>query len=227
MRVAGDPAGRYDKSGISRDVCNPPIGGNFTIEPPHSAEPFAFDLDTYNLIRNWLGGLLRLRFKSDYNNNSEMVQAINDLGQAFYSAQLVSPNITHAWQMKGPADTFDGLATSMTNYMRKASGASLAAKGTATKMQIIVRARWEWSILLVALLALTLGFLVLTIVLTLKRGVLIWKSSSLAHVLHGLDDESCKALTARRFDQLETKAKGFSMKINSDGGRHRLCGVQS
>lgn len=84
----------------------------------------------------------------------------------------------------------DRIAMSMTNHMRNTADTKSAAVGTAFRMQTIVRARWLWATFPVVLLALTVAFLLATVLVTFRNKVPIWKSSSLASLLHGLDDDT-------------------------------------
>ncbi|UJO13498.1 uncharacterized protein CLAFUR5_03523 [Fulvia fulva] len=207
-------------------TCNVLIPRKLELRPPGDDTSYIYNLDSYNLLRNWLGFVLQLVYSSGYNTQFLMAQSRNDVPQAFYSTQLEHANATQAWEMRGPSAIMERVATSLTNHVRSAGAEEQSVAGTAFTAQNLVHARWEWAILPLVLLGLTVCFVVVTITLTARRGLPLWKSSSLAHVLHGLDDDSSDAMTANRSDQLESKAKGFTMKMDLELERWRLRGLR-
>lgn len=90
--------------------------------------------------------------------------------------------------------TMQALAMSMTHLLRTqktlANGTS-TAKGLAWSSMTYVHVRWMWLILPAVLLALTLVFLIGTILMSAASGVAIWKSSTLALLqIRLVDDET-------------------------------------
>ena len=82
----------------------------------------------------------------------------------------------------------EGLATSMTSYLRNVGGNNeTTAIGTTSKMETYVHVRWAWLGLPIGLLILSTIFLIITMITSKRRGFAIWKTSSLAMLFHGLD----------------------------------------
>ncbi|MCJ1284554.1 hypothetical protein MMC26_003887 [Xylographa opegraphella] len=88
----------------------------------------------------------------------------------------------------------DGLAVSMTNYLRQSanSGAESQAQGTAYSLIVHVHIRWAWLALSGLLIAPAIGLLVTTMILSMRKGLPIWKSSSMDTILHGPDNGCAK-----------------------------------
>lgn len=192
------------------------LNGNVTLHPPGQDESFAIKLDTYNLLRTWLGTRLTMSFASGFDSSSS-----SDISQALYTSllntsQIRDVNSTGEISVQSPALLMDRMAMGVTNYMRNSADNASAASGTAYRVQSIVRARWIWASFPIALLTMTAGFLLSVAIVSTRARVPIWKSSSLASLLHGLDDESCQAMVASRFDHIETNAKGFVMSMKPD-----------
>ncbi len=129
---------------------------------------------------------------------------------------------------------FDNLATAMTNNMRQkwvseVSGlpGGAPAHGIAWRTETYVRVYWAWMALPIALLALTLVFLIATMTQNHRCKVMAWKSSSLAVLLHGVTDEDQRTfggpLTQSR--EMNELAKGVAVQLRpeSDGMRLRLA----
>lgn len=192
------------------------LNGNVTLRPPGQNESYAIKLDTYNLLRTWLGTTLTMAYSSAFNGASS-----SDISQAVYvsllnSSQIRVVNNTGDILVQSPEPLMDRIAMGMTNHMRNSADKASAAAGTASEAKTIVRARWMWAIFPVALLTMTIGFLLSTVVVSVRTQTPIWKSSSLASLLHGLDDDSCQAIAASRFDQVEMNAKAFAMSMKQD-----------
>lgn len=77
-----------------------------------------------------------------------------------------------------------------------------------------------------ALLVLTFGFVLTTVTTSAINRIPIWKSSSLASLLHGLDEGSCQAITAQKLDDMECNAKAYTMAMRRDNARWLLEGRQ-
>lgn len=112
-------------------------------------------------------------------------------------------NVTHHMQR---------LATVMTNAMRQSSNDS--ALGESFSQETYVEVRWVWLILPLALLGLTLIFLVGTVVRTSMESerVGVWKNSAIATLLYGLPDEMQQKIAASH-GQGTPRAKAKEMNV--------------
>ncbi|MCJ1386104.1 hypothetical protein MMC17_009229 [Xylographa soralifera] len=97
-----------------------------------------------------------------------------------------------------------GLATSMTNYLRELgnSGNDSQAQGAAYALIVHVHIRWAWLALSGILVVLSIGLLIATMILSVRSGLPVWKSSSLDTIFHGpgngsgmMDRSATKAIT--------------------------------
>ena len=90
-----------------------------------------------------------------------------------------------------PAASINQLATamgqSMTVNMRTRPDNMILVQGTAFQGLSVVRIHWPWISMPIALLALTLLLLMLTICSTRKHRLEAWRNDALAMVLHGID----------------------------------------
>lgn len=86
----------------------------------------------------------------------------------------------------------ENLAISMTNYLRQtnSNGAESVGIGSAHTLEVHVRVRWAWLALSGALILLSIGLLIATIILSARTSSPVWKSTSLETLFHGLDDNT-------------------------------------
>ncbi|KAF1952530.1 hypothetical protein CC80DRAFT_479340 [Byssothecium circinans] len=108
------------------------------------------------------------------------------------------------------------LATAITNVMRSNPTVDRVI-GDAFSMEAYVLVRWEWLILPLSLLLLSLLFLVATMKKTSKEGV--WKTSAIATLLYGLPDDMQKKITATANEGTpRAKAKELKVKLHATQG---------
>ena len=210
---------------------------NMTLRPPGQDQSFTIDLYTLATIRNWINETFRISILADYARQispyfETTTNEGQDIAQAFFNDQtrtLGSKRTVFNYTVPttaGPKPLLDEIAKSMTTYIRDIGRPDMAATGSAHTEQIVVKVRWYWAIFPVVVLVLTFCFTISTIALSLMRGVPIWKSSSLATLLHGLDKTFCETLTAKRLDNMEINAEDHVMRMQSEAesGRWRLEG---
>ena len=103
------------------------------------------------------------------------------------SGSAFSSDVIHAlYNSKDYSKSIENLATSMTNNIRQQNDSgSSPFEGIAYKTETYVHVRWSWFAYSATVLALSLLYLLGTIIESRDRDVLIWKSSSLALLLHG------------------------------------------
>lgn len=109
------------------------------------------------------------------------------------------------------------IALSLTAHMRNLTGETAA--GTTQTVEQYVYARWGWAILPLILLALSLVFLITTIVLNAVRHIPTWRSSALPSLIYSLDEATTAAIAAHgpRLKALEEEAGQHTMAICTDG----------
>lgn len=112
-------------------------------------------------------------------------------------------------------DRVESIAISLTNYALEASGDTVL--GYAISTETYVRVRWRW-IIFPALLELgSLVLLILTIVLSRRKRVPIWKSSILAVIYHqveGLGERETHV--TERLSGMEASAKTAAVQLSSN-----------
>lgn len=123
----------------------------------------------------------------------------------------------HPWSPSSDiAQHVDRLATVITNNMRQSS--SDAITGKAFSQETYVEVRWVWLILPLALLGLTLIFLLGTVIRTSIESdrVGVWKNSAIATLLYGLPDEmQHKISTSQGNGTPRAKAKEMNVRMLS------------
>ncbi|KAK0312714.1 hypothetical protein LTR01_002376 [Friedmanniomyces endolithicus] len=197
---------------------------NFTLTPPDADVTYTVDRLTFDLLRFWVGTSL---FSGDimaYHSGGPAQWDIDDVAERFYNelTDQLGRNVTilgHNVPMAGvPGRLMTQIATSLTTFMRQSEDASHSVVGDATYVTSFVQARWYWLVSPVLLLLMIFCFMLSTIILSAHRGIPTWKSSSLAVLIHGLDELSCRAMTDVRLDKMETKASDFRMTVQQDRG---------
>lgn len=90
------------------------------------------------------------------------------------------------------ASLMDGLATSVTGFMRQSDNRGnlkdRTTTGVALKHETYLHVRWAWIVLPAVALILSVLFLIMTMILASKQRIPVWKSSSLPVLFHGLVD---------------------------------------
>jgi hypothetical protein len=122
--------------------------------------------------------------------------------------------------------SMDNLAISMSNHIRNTGGSSTltssnntstTAKGTGLGMETYVHVRWAWLTLPVACVVSTLFFLISVILQTRRQGTLVWKSSVLAYLFHGLDRTSVRETSAEQVTEMTGAAAQVKVRLERDG----------
>ncbi|KAK1813629.1 polynucleotide adenylyltransferase [Friedmanniomyces endolithicus] len=192
---------------------------NFTLTPPGANFTYTVDRMTFDLLRFWMtGGLFSTTIAAGPFWDLEAVAA------RFYNEltdQLGGNKTIFGYNIRptaGPGRLMTQVATSLTTFMRQSENPSHSVVGNTIYVKSFVQARWYWLISPVSLLLLILFFMLSTITLSARRGIPTWKSSSLAVLIHGLDELSCRAMTDIRLDKMETKASEFRMAVQRDQG---------
>lgn len=193
---------------------------NVTLSPPWTAENFTVDSASFAFLRSWLFQplLFGLRFNpfiSNIDNGQDEAEIIFGIQKrmnntATSAAEVLSQRIA------------DGLTLAMRTMADKDTG----APGAAHENRAFVEARWIFAVLPIALVVATGLFLAATLAITVHRGVPVWKSSALATLAHGLQDESSGCITADRLDAIEHKARARCMTAEEAGGQWRFASAE-
>ena len=188
---------------------------NFTMRPPGQDTVYSVDAATILLLKTWLVPIAN-KFGDGADDDEGL---LGDLGEALFDEQPTttgSPeDLNHTTQVVGPGPDFARVCDIVTAYIRKRAGPGTALIGTSYTMQTYVHVQWWWAALLVALVISTFAFMLSTLIITIRHGMPIWKSSSIATLAHGLDETTSGSLTDKKLGTMEDHAKDFKM-INDD-----------
>ena len=181
---------------------------NSTIKPPNDSQAYKIDGATSILVREWVQKTL----DGSVSRLTDPKTPIRDVAQVLFA--------------EGLAPAYRRIATSLTAEIRNL--ASEHVVGTTQVAEVYVEVRWEWLILPAAVLALTLVFMSVTMVMCMLKDVPVWKSSPLPALIYSLDKEysSMIAVQAPVLSKLEEGAKQFSMAMNKDEEMWQLEGSE-
>ena len=122
-----------------------------------------------------------------------------NIANALYHA----PNIT---------DTVSRIATSMTNRVRLGQNAT-AAHGITYQDVTFIHVRWIWLSLPALVVLLANALLLVSILLNGQRRTVLWKSSSLALLFHGLEGWHRCELDGDKASQIESDARSMRAQL--------------
>lgn len=115
------------------------------------------------------------------------------------------------------------LTKNLNIQMRQAANVNTSVVGTAWKTETYVLVRWEWLSLPIALLFLTLVFLVTSIFKNTKSHISPWKWSTTAIILYGLAAEHHeKHAVYERQDEMDAVAQGLKIKLQKTNNGREL-----
>ncbi|KAL5438823.1 hypothetical protein PMIN06_010145 [Paraphaeosphaeria minitans] len=129
-------------------------------------------------------------------------------------------NLTYNPFMYGNITThLDRMTTSITNAVRAYSRDTDMVSGLAFDLESIVVVRWPWLILPLGLLSLTAVFLLATIIRSAREGGKVYKTSAIATLLYGFNDDMQKKMESEKVQGTpREKAKVLKTKWNPSGG---------
>ena len=194
---------------------------NFTITPPDQSLTYSVDTLTMWVVKTWLRGLTS-GLTYTVTPNSVSLATSEDKGQFFFTAQKIVENGTSRYS--GPEPVFARMAEIFTAQIRNMASLEYAVAGIAQTAKTFVETRWWFCVLPVALVGLTFTFLLLTIFISVRNDIPIWKSSVLAILAHGLDETTSSAIAANKLDATEDCANRSEMVIGTKGSNWRLKG---
>ncbi|KAH7032197.1 hypothetical protein B0J12DRAFT_582831 [Macrophomina phaseolina] len=167
---------------------------NTTIVPPGSDTLYEVGFVARNAINNYFGSL----WEGNVTGSVGETSASNDLVEALYT--LGDSGVGDGTpKPEGMNTTMQAVAKSITKLLRtqqngagsvgSVTGSTSTAKGEAWQTETYVHVRWWWLAFPAGMLALTLIFLLGTILSSAASGVAVWKSSTLALLQIRLVDE--------------------------------------
>ena len=110
------------------------------------------------------------------------------------------------------------VANGLTHTLQKTPNSTLHY-GEVLEAETYVKVRWLWLVPTFMLALLTTLLLIITITLTSRYGVPVWKSSGLVYLFYGLDGWDKEELQVDSHRDMQKKAKGMSghLKKNEAG----------
>jgi len=144
-------------------------------------------------------------------------------GETFFDTDVVTAFYWNYYEYaSGLSMLMQDLATSMTVSLRSFNGAVPAA-GTALRDETFVHVRWGFIALPVLVVILTALFLAAMMWRSRRSGAGLWKSSALAMLLHGVDEETRREFSgAENLQQEERVAKGVMVQLDNGEGMQAL-----
>lgn len=146
------------------------------------------------------------------------------------------------FQKNDPEYIFTHLAKAMTTYIRSVDPMQQVTDGqsdspwtvrnvqpvvgTSTALHVYIAVRWPWLIFTGAILVCTLVFFALVVMQSAKDGVVVWKSSPLALLFHGLHLENKERCEPMNLAGMEQRAKQIRVQLRDGGSSAKLeeCG---
>ncbi|KAH6625727.1 hypothetical protein C7974DRAFT_396605 [Boeremia exigua] len=131
----------------------------------------------------------------------------------------MGPLVNALWASQNLTETFDHVARSLTNQVRKtATNASHInqVEGTTQKWETHVRVRWAYLAFPAAMIALGIVYVLLTIVESTRLHLPAWKESALPSLLHGLDSETQSLLRNAQSQAAGMKANETVVRFGYD-----------
>lgn len=137
------------------------------------------------------------------------------------------------FQKNDPEYILKHLAQAMTTYIRSVdpkqqvtegkSNSSWSVReaqsivGISTALHVYIAIRWPWLTFTGAILILTLVFFVLVVMQSSKDGVVVWKSSPLALLFHGLQLEDKQRCEPMSLAGMEHRAREIKVQLREGG----------
>lgn len=156
------------------------------------------------------------------------MESIADLLENLFSTDLMLQTVyDHLTVDFGIANTFykadnlsqtiDNIATSMTNTIRQ-SQSSTQVVGQAFRDETFIRVRWSWLILPATLVSLTALILQATIIINRRYKAMLWKSSTLPLLYHGLDPPV--DVPVEKLSQVEVMTAAITAQLRTTEGNN-------
>jgi hypothetical protein len=111
--------------------------------------------------------------------------------------------------------TLADIAKAMTTHVRLADGHA-DINGTSTSNYTVIVVNWYWLIYMVAMVLLSLTFFVTAMVFASEKSEVVWKSSSLAVLMHGLEGFDRTQLDHKSLTEMSKAAKELWAQLKED-----------
>lgn len=111
--------------------------------------------------------------------------------------------------------TLADITTAMTNRIRLADGYE-NIDGTSTSIHTVIKVTWYWLIYMVAMVLLSLAFFVTAMLFAGEKSKAVWKSSSLAVLMHGLEGFDGAQIDHRSLTKMSKAAKELWAQLKED-----------
>ncbi|KAF2678905.1 hypothetical protein K458DRAFT_315808 [Lentithecium fluviatile CBS 122367] len=182
-----------------------------------SGDPYLLGMGALLSIRGWFSAIFTNG--SATRTTTDFIRSITDpdravvvnltvgisSGETFFDTDILT---AFYWNYYEYADGLDmlmsDLAVSMTTAVRGFKGA-VPVNGKSISIESYVHVRWGFAVLPIAVVVLTLVFLLGSMVMTHSSGAGLWKSSALVSLFHGLDEGTREIFDAK--DNLVEKKK--------------------
>lgn len=194
---------------------------NYTLKPPNNDTMYHVDTFTGTLLQYWLAGMI---FDLSWSwSGTEQFYGSQDMAQFFYEAQNSSAGGNAS--TVGLSRVMDRVSNILTTHMRSQDVQKPEISGSALGTLPFVRARWYWAVLPVALVGSTVLFMAWTVIISLRNGVPVWKSSSLAVMVHGLRDDISRQISTSKLDAMERRADDYAIVMATKDLEYRMDGA--
>lgn len=143
-------------------------------------------------------------------------------GETFFDTDIVQAFYWNYYEYPGGIEMLmHDMAVSMTVSLRSIGGE--AVQGMAFINQTYVHVQWGFVAVPVAAVAMAALFLVTVMWKTRASGTRLWKTSALAMLFHGLDEDARERFEdLRGFAAKMKEARGVKVRLEEEGGRTSL-----
>lgn len=107
------------------------------------------------------------------------------------------------------------ITTAMKNRVRLTEGYE-NIDGTSTSVHTVINVTWYWLIYMVAMVFFSLVFFVTAMIFTSEKSKAVWKSSSLAVLMHGLESFDETQLDHRSLSEMSKAAEKLWAQLKED-----------
>lgn len=145
---------------------------------------------------------------------------VPDYGWTINAAPRQMSQTLQRIQRVGFARVLDGVSASLTKHALDAS--SQAVDGVASKPQVYVAVRWRYLTLPATVLGLGILFVVIAILQSRGDGLSLWKTSILAALYHGLDQELLADDEQKTLSSMERTAESVSVQLEYSDSKNKL-----
>jgi hypothetical protein len=194
---------------------------NTTLVPPHQhlapgQQDVTFGLDNVTFLStSFMMDSVQLAFVTAADENTAPTYKYDNVVESRIRSLLATPWLPP----NNISDHIQNVATAMTRVLRNTpavNGTMDLVKGTSWESRVHVEIRWAWMTLPVALLLISLVFLLATMVKSTReeKDVGIWKTSALAILFNGLGEDVQRSVGPNcRMGQARAKARELRVKL--------------